>query len=59
MITLLHVAASARGAASISRRVAGDLIEALSRDDPALSVSSATWRPCRRPIPPPPSSWRA
>ena len=29
MTTLLHVAASARGAASISRRVAGDLIAAL------------------------------
>jgi FMN-dependent NADH-azoreductase len=38
MATLLHVAASARGAASISRRVAGDLIDALSRDDPALGV---------------------
>jgi FMN-dependent NADH-azoreductase len=38
MTRLLHVAASARGAASISRRVAGDLIDALSRDDPALSV---------------------
>jgi FMN-dependent NADH-azoreductase len=38
MTTLLHVAASARGAASISRRVAGDLIDALSRDNPALHV---------------------
>lgn len=38
MTRLLHVAASARGAASISRRVAADLIDALSRDDPPLSV---------------------
>jgi FMN-dependent NADH-azoreductase len=38
MTKLLHVAASARGAASISRRVASALIAALSREDPTLSV---------------------
>jgi FMN-dependent NADH-azoreductase len=38
MTTLLHVAVSARGAGSISRRVAGDLIDALLRDDCALRV---------------------
>jgi FMN-dependent NADH-azoreductase len=38
MTRVLHVAASARGAASISRRVAGALIAALSRDDPRLSL---------------------
>jgi FMN-dependent NADH-azoreductase len=38
MTTLLHVAASARGAASISRHVASDLIDALSRDNPAVHV---------------------
>jgi FMN-dependent NADH-azoreductase len=38
MVRVLHVAASPRGAASISRRVAGDLIDALSRDDPTPSL---------------------
>jgi FMN-dependent NADH-azoreductase len=38
MVKVLHVAASPRGRASISRRVAGDLIDALSRDDPKLSL---------------------
>jgi FMN-dependent NADH-azoreductase len=38
MTRVLHVAASARGAASISRRVAGVLIAALSRDDPTLRL---------------------
>jgi FMN-dependent NADH-azoreductase len=39
MSRVLHVSASARGAASISRRVAGALIAGLSRDDPALSLA--------------------
>ena len=38
MTRVLHVAASARGAASISRRVAGALIAALSHGDPTLSL---------------------
>jgi FMN-dependent NADH-azoreductase len=38
MTTVLHVAASPRGAASFSRRVAGALIAALSRNDPTLRV---------------------
>jgi len=38
MTNVLHVAASARGAASISRRVASALIAALSHDDPTLHV---------------------
>jgi len=38
MTNVLHVAASPRGAASISRRVASELIAALSQDDPILRV---------------------
>jgi len=39
MAKLLHVAASPRGAASHSRRVAAALIDALGRDDSALTVA--------------------